>query len=178
MIVRKYYSILAAIPMGISVFFGAPFVVLNFSLGLICGKVFSKLSFAKFKFTFAIIFIALLPVCVYLWTHRDLLQNDDTLVSIVINLIVLSAASAHQFKLRLLTNLGDASYSLYLVQVISLPVIFFAFSKLPAEISFANLEACLALVGTIVSGWLLYIFLDRPLQSRFKSQPKSKITPL
>jgi len=84
--------------------------------------------------------------------------------------IVLGAVYAKQINNRFLTYLGHASYSIYLVQVLTIPAVFKLASSLSLDIN-SDLLSTLCLITTVVAGVLMYSLLEKPmtvfLQKRF-----------
>lgn len=88
--------------------------------------------------------------------HRVLLWGLPSL------LIVFGAVTVKQFRTTVGNLLGDASYSIYLLQVLSIPAFYKFMSWI--GINFNNdLLALLCLIFTAVGGLLMYLFLEKPL---------------
>jgi hypothetical protein len=81
-------------------------------------------------------------------------------------LLVAGCAALRQLPRGLWTRVGDASYSIYLVQVFTVSAFYKAAKAagLPAGLADLLALACLAL--TVVAGWLLYLAVERPLVPR------------
>jgi len=91
-------------------------------------------------------------------------------VLIVNGVCRLNGAATSPFG-RAAVTLGDASYSIYLIQAFSLPVMAFAlnrsglFQSLPADICVVALVA-----WTAVAGWLTWRFIERPITRRLRRE--------
>jgi peptidoglycan/LPS O-acetylase OafA/YrhL len=77
-------------------------------------------------------------------------------------LIVLGAASAPQIRRGISVFLGEASYSIYLVQVFTIPVIYKLVARFVPGID-GDLLALLAVILTAVAGVVTYVAVERPL---------------
>ncbi|MNL38146.1 hypothetical protein D3C87_1603400 [compost metagenome] len=72
---------------------------------------------------------------------------------------------------KLLNMLGDASYSIYLSHMYIIKV---AAKFLPASL----LSCAILSITSIVIGYIIYISIERPIQSAFSSKkPKTRPTP-
>jgi exopolysaccharide production protein ExoZ len=84
--------------------------------------------------------------------------------------IVLGAVYSKQINSRLLTYLGDASYSIYLVQVLTIPAFYKLTKALSLDIN-SDLLSIFCLITSVVTGVLMYSLLEKPmtvfLQKRF-----------
>lgn len=83
-------------------------------------------------------------------------------------LIVLSCLNLYQFRNRFFNLLGNASYSIYLIQVFSLPIIFkfyFIFNN-------ADVFIISSVTFTVILGVLLYFFFERPITNLLKNYIK------
>ena len=84
-------------------------------------------------------------------------------------LVIYGLLGVRQVQKGLLTVLGDASYSIYLVQVFSIPafyklIVFFNFQSFVA----INFLSIICFILTLVSGILLYFFVEKNLIDLFR----------
>lgn len=81
--------------------------------------------------------------------------------------IVLGAVYSRQMRHSLLSYLGDASYSIYLVQILSIPA-FYKFSSIRLHGFNGDLLAIFCLCISVSLGCLLYSYVESPLVSNLR----------
>jgi len=79
-------------------------------------------------------------------------------------LLVLGLANAPQWKFRLGKHLGDASYSIYLIQVFTIPAFYKAAERIVPDMSTLGL-AMGCLIGTAIVGSLFHLAVEKPMQT-------------
>lgn len=138
-------------------------LALEFIFGMAC----AALSLSGYGKRFAWFFLGLgvILLASWIWARPDL----DRLWSFGLPalLIVLGVANIRQAGSNLLTYLGDASYSIYLVQVFTIPAIYKLAVKLPVATPTA-LVALTAILATIATGCLLFRYVEQPALARFR----------
>lgn len=93
---------------------------------------------------------------------RYLIESREILIGIPSALIVYGAVTAVQVKSRIGELLGDASYSIYLLQVFSIPL-FYKFA-IYVDIGFnSDFLALMCLLATGIGGILMYLFVEKPM---------------
>ncbi|MGO9173870.1 MAG: acyltransferase family protein [Rhodomicrobium sp.] len=137
--------------------------VLEFVLGAIAAQLFLNRRLERFGLVLFSIGFLLLIAGIFV----DL--NVDRLFAwgIPAFLIVLGAASTRQRRDRFLLFLGTASYSIYLVQVASIPVFYKLSSKLELNIN-RDILALVCLVTSVTIGCMLYLIVERPITAILK----------
>lgn len=83
-------------------------------------------------------------------------------------LIVLGLAYSKQYNHPYLKTLGDASYSVYLVHVLSISVFYKISLSLSIDINY-DVLGLLCLLTSVLSGVLLFIFVEKPLTKFIRS---------
>ncbi|MDB0048987.1 acyltransferase [Candidatus Pelagibacter sp.] len=78
-------------------------------------------------------------------------------------LIVFGAVTTKQFFYPILRYLGDASYSIYLIQMFTIPVFYKIISRFEINNINADLLAILCLALCIVTGVLMHSFIEKPM---------------
>ena len=91
--------------------------------------------------------------------------NRAILPGIPAMFIVFSLLNLPQYKNTLLITLGDASYSIYLVQIFTIPLFYKVLAFLHANHHFNNLYFIVCLGVTVFVGYLVHIFLELKLTS-------------
>ena len=77
-------------------------------------------------------------------------------------ILVFGALKAKQYDSKLLNFLGDASYSIYLVQVFTIPAFYKVWARVGLSIQ-TDLLALICVAATAAFGCLIYVFLEKPL---------------
>ena len=154
------YVLPLIILLGLVVFAGQDPIILEFGFGMIVAKL-SKLSFVKRNAAM----IALLGASLLLgsiWIKPELQQA--ILWGLPSALLVLGLANMPQWKFRLGKHLGDASYSIYLLQVFTIPVFYKIVEKIVPDMStFILAMACL--IGTAIAGSVFHLMIEKPVQT-------------
>ena len=81
--------------------------------------------------------------------------------------IVYGVISAPQVKSKVGKLLGDASYSIYLIQMLSIPVYYKFLSILNIQIN-NDLLAIACLIATAIGGVMMYLLVEKPMISFLK----------
>lgn len=106
--------------------------------------------------------LSLLPSVVALGINRVLLWGVPSIF------IVFGLVSCVQINNRLLIYLGDASYSIYLVQILTIPAFYKFSSKIFREFN-GDVLALLCLISSVFFGCLIYSLAEKPLTIKLKS---------
>jgi peptidoglycan/LPS O-acetylase OafA/YrhL len=102
---------------------------------------------------------------------------------VVTGMVALERALSGRFP-RWLLLLGDASYSIYLIQVFIFPVLHFGMERwLPHLVHEHAVKAgvmmiLVSLVVTSVAGLVLYLLIERPMTKMLRKAMASKLTAL
>lgn len=75
--------------------------------------------------------------------------------------IVLGAVSSKQISMKPLTSLGNASYSIYLVQIISIPLFYKVITTMKFSIN-GDIASLLCLIFSVIAGVAMYTTVERP----------------
>jgi exopolysaccharide production protein ExoZ len=137
-------------------------IVIEFFLGIIIAYVFHKKTFshrlgiASLVIGFMLLLLSLLPAVQALKIDRLLIWGLPSF------LIVLGAVYSPQIKSEILVYLGDASYSIYLVQMMTIPAFFKLASKLFIGWN-GDLLAIACLLTSVIFGVIFYNYIEKPL---------------
>lgn len=141
-------------------------IVLEFVFGIFVGLIvlrYKTMRFAPAAFVLSALFF-ISSIFVDYDAHRVIIYGLPAFV------IVLSACYLPQLRNQTLIRLGDASYSIYLVQVFTIPG-FYKFSSVALGWIPYDLLAVFCLTSSAVFGLFIYYFIERPsthfLKSRF-----------
>lgn len=144
------------------------YIIYEFVLGMLCAFIFFnvKKRFEIFIFVFGI---------VGLFLSIFFESNIDRLIlwGIPAFLIVLGVIWMKQLKNKFFQYLGDASYSIYLIQVFTIPV-FYKFSIKYLYFINANIIAIMCLVFSVFCGCVFYKLIESKIASFFKKLNKKE----
>ena len=135
-------------------------IILEFGFGMIVAKL-SKLEYIKANAGVIAMFGASLLLG-NIWIKPDLPQA--IIWGLPSALLVLGLANAPQWKFRLGKHLGDASYSIYLIQVFTIPAFYKAAERIVPDMSTLGL-AMGCLIGTAIVGSLFHLAVEKPMQT-------------
>jgi len=172
---RTVQFILPLLILGGLVFFvGQNPIILEFGFGMIVAKLSKQPLMVMWSGLLALIGAILLVATI--WIKPDL--GQAVFWGVPSALLVAGLVNIKQWTFRLGEHLGDASYSIYLIQVFTIPVFYKLAERLVPNMSTLVLGmACL--VVTVLAGSLCYRVLERPVQkyfARHQSQSR-KINP-
>ncbi len=122
----------------------------------------------------ALLFIGLAGVIEGFWLDRGVVEDESAFLGFlafacaVVALFV--GLEARLPKLKLLEQLGDASYSIYLVHIFAVGAVAGVLLKLlsPGNELLVGGAVALAIAGGLVLGWVLYALVERPLMQRLR----------
>lgn len=162
------YVFVLAILTAVYFVFGVSLLVMEFFIGMLIGLFYIRFS-AKETTGLLVLFVGLVGLCISIW----LVDIDRKGLRVLVwggpaTLIVFGAVYAKQFKNKLFILLGDSSYSIYLIQVFTIPVFYKGLSWLGVGGSSPDLLAFLCLVCTAVAGVVSYTVLEKPMAGYFR----------
>lgn len=142
-------------------------IILEFGFGFAIAAVFLAKKIDGFNI--AALFIAVLGVALVDPAHRAILAGLPSAALLYVCLVLNHLVTLPRYVRAPLSALGDASYSIYLVQVFSLPVIDKLLRLTHVEVT-ANSFVLLATSFTILSGWAFFKLVEAPILGIFKVQ--------
>lgn len=80
-------------------------------------------------------------------------------------LVVLGAVNLKQSKNNVFTELGNASYSLYLIQVFTIPIFYKVIKLLHLSPIYNNLYAVFCVIFSALVGYVFYYFVEKNLSA-------------
>lgn len=165
LIKNQKFAFLVCIAILISmVFLGLNAIIVEFIYGMMIGLLFSKYRFTiKNKYCLIMIILGFSLLTIE-WSKEISRSITWGLPSI---LIFIGALYLKPIKNKILELLGASSYSMYLVQVFSIPIFYKAISsisvfKIP---QLAEVYVILCIVCSIIAGLLLYLLIEKPLSN-------------
>ena len=135
---------------------------LEFCIGMTVAVVFKLIELSRFANW------SLILASIGFWTLFFALPNDLNRwvgLGIPVGLLVLGAAGLSMKPSSIWTALGGASYSVYLVQVLTIPMILYPLMDILSLPIDGLLLFCLALTATQVIGLAFHVFVDEPLRT-------------
>jgi exopolysaccharide production protein ExoZ len=137
------------------------FILLEFLAGLLIALLFKRFGFKGFgKLSF--ILGSLLLSLSLLEEVRALIENRVVLWGLPSILIVYGVVAAPQINSKLGKLLGDASYSIYLIQMLSIPAFYKILTVLGINLS-NDFLAIACLLATAIGGTVMYLFIEKPM---------------
>lgn len=143
------------------------YVIYEFLLGMLVAKIYLSRKYESYG-------MLLLFIGILLFTVLNIFTNEWhrlIIFGIPAFFIVLGALYLPSIKNKLLLHLGDASYSVYLIQVFTLPA-FYKVSTLYLTFLGGEILAVLALLCTAIAGSLCYFCVEKPLTKFLKNKSK------
>ena len=145
------------------------YILLEFLGGLVVALVYGK-GFVRGRTGVISLGIGIFLLCLsILPSVRELIDSRVLLWGFPSLLIVMGALAVKQQKNKLGELLGDASYSIYLIQVLTIPVFYKVATKLQLVVN-TDLLALICLISTAIGGVLMYLVLEKPLTSFLRTR--------
>jgi exopolysaccharide production protein ExoZ len=142
-------------------------IVFEFILGMLASLLYDK-KILNYKHGVVLFTIGCM-LFMFWFLLKDFFENVDRLFTwgIPAFFIVLGALHAKEIKSQLASLLGDASYSIYLVQVFTIPVVFKFF-----QLFIPNLNTDLAILISIIFSGLIgtvtYLVIEKPMTAKLR----------
>jgi exopolysaccharide production protein ExoZ len=150
--------------------FSTNFIALEFFLGiLVCQCLhYKKEQFRKFSL---LIFIAGFSLLFYSLVNNELRNDVDRFIlwGIPSFLVVLGAALGKNWESFVMKYLGEASYSIYLIQVFSIPIFFKITIFFPFWNSGDIFNIIFCTLFTVIAGVVLHITVEKPVIARVRN---------
>ena len=96
-------------------------------------------------------------------------MSDSVTLPFYFGFVVIGLAAMPQLKSKVFGLLGASSYAVYLIQVLSIPIIFVAVSNLWGWGQLGPIYFWLVLFVTQVAGILYETFVDKPIGRKLRS---------
>lgn len=160
--------LISVIALSILVYLGLNNIVIEFIYGMLAGLFFNKF---KIQLSNKIVLIPIVSGFILLIVNINSHLPRSINWGIPSLLVFIGFLYLKPIKNKILTILGNASYSIYLVQVFSIPICYKVFSKLPIlNILFINELYVIVCCGvSVISGVLLHLMIEKPLANLIKN---------
>lgn len=140
-------------------------IILEFCFGFVIASIFLTKKIDKFNIaalTAAIVVVTLVDP-----THRVMLAGLPSAALLIMCLMLNHLVTLPRYVKIPLCAVGDASYSIYLIQVFSLPLIDKLFRYAPGVMG-AGSFVVLAAGSAIISGWAFFKLVETPILNALK----------
>ena len=137
------------------------FILLEFIAGAFIALLYCRYEFKRFGALAFLLGVLLLSLSL-LDSVQSLAVSRVVLWGIPSALIVYGAISVPQLKSSLGKLLGDASYSIYLIQVFSIPLFYKFIALINIKIN-SDFLAISCLLATAIVGVAIYLFVEKPM---------------
>ena len=148
------------------------FILFEFLAGLLIALLFKRNGFNSFGKVSLVLGGLLLSLSIS-EEVRELVESRVILWGLPSIFIVYGAVAAPQINSKLGKLLGDASYSIYLIQMLSIPVFYKLLVVLGIELS-NDFLALACLIATAIAGTVMYLFIEKPMTHMIKTCVYSK----
>ncbi|MDC3152023.1 acyltransferase [Candidatus Pelagibacter sp.] len=137
---------------------------LEFFLGVISGYLYIKLKKINQNTGFIILVLGILALLMSLNPNSKLVDYDRVLIwGLPATLIVIGATYSKQVKNQFILYLGDASYSIYLLQMLTIPGFYKIITHLNINIDNTFLSI-ICLLSSITFGCIFYSYVEKKLK--------------
>jgi len=137
------------------------FILMEFVAGLLIALLFKKYGIKRFERTSLIVGSLLLLISINS-DVRALTESRVILWGIPSVLIVYGAVTTMQLNSSIGKLLGDASYSIYLIQMLSIPIFYKALSIISVNVN-SDIMAIICLVATAIGGTIMHLTVEKPI---------------
>lgn len=142
-------------------------IILEFCYGFVIASFFLTRQFDKYNL--AALIAALLAVSLVDPAHRVILAGLPSAALLCVCLALNHRVTLHRYVRTPLVTLGDASYSIYLIQVFSVPLIDKLLRLAPGVVG-PNFFVLLATSFTIFMGWAFFRLVETPMLNALKAR--------
>lgn len=158
-------SVTSVVLLGIA-FLMSNFILVEFIAGLFIAITYKSFGLKRFGFFSLILGFLLLSLSLF-DSIRFLTDNRVVLWGIPSIFIVYGAVAAPQINSNFGKLLGDASYSIYLVQVLSIPVYYKILTTMNVQVD-NDFLLLLCLILTAIAGVMMYLLVEQPITKFLK----------
>lgn len=144
------------------------FILVEFIAGLLIALLFKRFEINKFGKTSLAIGSILLLLSIN-DEVRLFIESREILWGIPSALIVYGGVSTTQINSSISKLLGDASYSIYLIQMLSIPVFYKLLSKIGLNVN-TDILAIICLLATAIGGTIMYMVIEKPITRFIKKR--------
>ena len=143
------------------------FILMEFVAGLLIALLFKKYGFKRFGRSSLIVGSLLLLISINS-DVRALIESRVILWGIPSVLIVYGAVATKQLNSSIGKLLGDASYSIYLIQMLFIPIFYKALSIIGLNVN-SDIMAIICLVANAIGGTIMHLTVEKPITRVLKN---------
>jgi exopolysaccharide production protein ExoZ len=137
-------------------------IVFEFLLGMWIGLLYVS-NRAFIKNGSQLFLIGLILFCLPVF-FKDISVNRFFLYGLPSSLIVCGAVWMSQISISVLTKIGDASYSIYLIQVFTISAYFKIIKTLKLTTVYSDIYIVGCIVVTVISGYALFVYFEKNVE--------------
>jgi exopolysaccharide production protein ExoZ len=149
-------------------FFSGEFIALEFLFGMLVAYIYRDFYLGTFKGIISFIFGCFLLLLSLSSNVLALEINRVLLWGLPSFFVVLGLLYCPQIKARLFSYLGDASYSIYLIQMLTIPAFYKLSSKFMSGLN-GDLLAIFCLFLSVIFGCMIYSLIEKPATYKIKT---------
>ncbi|NOD65596.1 MULTISPECIES: acyltransferase [unclassified Ruegeria] len=165
----KYTLVTVGVILLVTSFMAWDFISLEFLFGMGIAYLFNTGYRVSNTTGIAIFAIGFALLCLSLVDSEAVTQvNRAVIWGIPSALIVFGLISVGQTSNAFAIYLGDASYSIYLIQILSIPA-FYKASSIVLGSANGDVIALLCLVASVFAGCLMYSFIEKPITTKLRT---------
>ena len=142
------------------------FLLLEFAAGMLLGLIYQQHRLRS-PYALLLLGVILFLLTIFIAPSNDLSFRRFIILGIPSLLIVYGALGVPQMKNPLAILIGDASYSIYLVQVFTLPVSYKILRLVGADVDLSDLYILTSIIITIISGCILHLLVEKKVSLLF-----------
>lgn len=151
--------------------FGAPSIMLEFVFGMLVGWVYvNKATPANIALASLLLGVSALLLSILI---KDSGASRVVMYGIPSALIVFGCVNVGQIKSNFLTKIGDASYSIYLIQIFTIPAFYKLVKVSNVTLLHNDFLAFICILGTVLAGLLLYGTFEVRISNLLKMAKKT-----
>lgn len=155
----------------ISLIFPDDLVVLEFLFGIILGLIYTKLKvFPVLSVLSLLIGIGLIFMDLIFRPYTGSLDHHLFRYGVPAFFVIYGLLGIPQITPGLLTSIGDGSYSIYLIQVFTIPLFFKVLKMIGACVYLSNdLLVVVCVIFTVLIGMGVYRFIEKPIAMKLRN---------
>lgn len=158
------------------IFYDANTLLLEFIFGMVVGWLYLKIKPSE-KTIKIILLIGVLLFTMTLFYFHEVNISRFILYGIPSALIVFGCVYSKQIKSGWITKMGDASYSIYLLQVFTIPIFYKILVKLNiSKGNFNDLYAILCLIASALAGLVFYYLIEFRVSNYLRNKVTKNIS--
>ena len=133
-------------------------------MGVIIGYYYNKFNKVDINLALILLIIGIVTLLASINPNSRMLNFDRFFIwGLPSALIVFGAIYCKQIKNKFLLYLGDASYSIYLVQILAIPGFYKLITYLDVKINY-NFLSIICLISSVVFGCIFHTYIEKKIK--------------